>query len=160
MREKIKKWLIEEDLFREEIEENSSHFRFVFTFPEEHFMEIIQPSSKLDMIIVAATTIVNPDHVQIMKNLPADHRAEFLWAFRCILNNFFIDFELTHENNILQKFTLSDIVYEDGLSKDVFIRTIRKVWKANLQAIWILQKEFSGSESSKDFSETELAMFR
>jgi hypothetical protein len=159
MRKRIKQWLVEEELFREEVDEESSHFRFVFTFPEEHFMEIIQPTTKTDMIVVAATTIVNPDHVEIMRNMPPPHRAEFLWAFRCILNNFFIDFELIHGDNVLERFTLSDILYEDGLTKDALMRTIRRVWKANLQAIWILQKEFVGSGPSEK-SNGDSTMYR
>lgn len=160
MRQKIKQWLIEENLFREEIDDDATNFRFVFAYPEEHFMEIIQPSSKPDMIIVAVTTIVNPDHIEIMKHLPPPQRAEFIWAFRCILNNFFVDFELAHEDNVLERFSLSDILYEDGVSKDALMRTVRKVWKANLQAIWILQKEFVGSDTQKDQTEIPSSMYR
>lgn len=149
MKQKIKQWLIEEDLFREEVTDDASQFRFLFTYPENHFMEIVQPLSKPDLIIIAATTLVNPEHVTIMRKMPSPQRAEFLWAFRCVINNFFIDFELSHEDNVLEKFTLTDMIYGDGLSKDALMRTIRKVWKANLQAIWILQKEFMGSEPVK-----------
>jgi hypothetical protein len=159
MRQKIKQWLIEEELFREEVADEVSQFRILFTYPEDHFMEIVQPLSKPDMVLVATTTIVNPEHVAIMRKLPSSQRGEFLWAFRCIINNFFIDFELVHENSILERFTLTDIIYEDGLSKDSLMRTIRKVWKANLQAIWILQKEFMGSEPMKSDTEGDFTLY-
>jgi hypothetical protein len=160
MKQKIKQWLIEEDLFREEVIDEASQFRLLFTFPEEHVMEIVQPLAKPDMIIVAATTLVNPEHVAIMKKMPSPQRAEFLWAFRCIMNNFFIDFELIQEDNVLERFTLSDILYEDGLSKDSLMRTVRKVWKANLQAIWILQKEFMGLQPEKPDAEIDSTLYR
>jgi hypothetical protein len=64
-----------------------------------------------------------------------------------------------HENSILERFTLTDIIYEDGLSKDSLMRTIRKVWKANLQAIWILQKEFMGSEPMKSDTEGDFTLY-
>jgi hypothetical protein len=60
-----------------------------------------------------------------------------------------VEFEMEHPENILGKFTITDLIYEDGLSKDRLMASIRKVWKANLQVIWILQKEFGTPEPEK-----------
>jgi len=93
-----------------------------------------------------SSTSVNPGHREIMGRSRPDQRAEFIWALRFVTNTFSVDFEMDHPENILEKFTITDSIYEDGLSKDRLMSAIRKVWKANLQVIWILQKEYGGPE--------------
>jgi hypothetical protein len=70
-----------------------------------------------------------------------------------------VDFEIDHPENILEKFTITDQIYEDGLSKDRLMSAIRKVWRANLQVIWILQKEYGGPESKEKEPGAEGSMF-
>jgi hypothetical protein len=160
MQERIKQWLIEEGMFQEEIEDKESRFRFLFQFPEDHFMEILSPLSSPDLVVVLSPTTISEDQIALMEKVPPDHRAEFIWALRFVMNTFSLEFEMTHPDNILQKFLISDLVYEDGLTKDRLMISIRKIWKANLQVIWILQKEFFGMESVEGTSETDTVMYR
>jgi hypothetical protein len=106
----------------------------------------VQPASSPDLVLVLSPTSVSPEHRQIMEKSGPEQRAEFIWALRFVMNTFPVDFEMDHPENILAKFTITDIIYEDGLSKDRLMASIRKVWKANLQVIWILQKEFGTPE--------------
>lgn len=159
MKDKIKQWLIEEELFKEEIQDNSTNFRLIIMFPKDHFMEIIQPLKKADMIIVASPTVISPEHIDAMTRSNSQNRAEFIWALKFFLNNFLIDFELTHPENILEKFAITDVIFDDRLSKDRLMATIRKVWKANLQAVWIIQKEFGVVKPQRDELGTESVMY-
>jgi len=112
-------------------------------------MEIIQPLAKSDMLLIVCLTSVSPEHRQIMGRSRPEQRAEFIWALRFVMNTFSVDFEMDHPDNILQKFTITDLIYDDGLSKDRFMSALRKVWKATLQVIWILQKEYGGPEPAE-----------
>jgi hypothetical protein len=160
MREKIKRWLVEEEMLVEDIPDSDSHFRFLFMFPGDHYMEIVQPLTKPDMVQVISTTSVSEEHQETMRGSNPGHRAEFIWALRFVMNTFFVDFEMVHPDNILEKFTLTDTIFEDGLSKDKLMSVIRKVWKANLQVIWIIQKEYVGLEPKEGEPDTDSGMYR
>jgi hypothetical protein len=142
MKERIKGWLTEEEILVEEVQDAGSRFRFLVMFPRDHYMEVVQPLTSTDMVLVLSPTSVSPEHREIMEKARPEQRAEFIWALRFVMNTFPVDFEMDHPENILAKFTITDLIYEDGLSKDRLMASIRKVWKANLQVIWILQKEY------------------
>jgi len=130
----------------EEVGDAESRFRFLVMFPEDHYMEILQPLDRPDLVLVLSPTSVSPEHREIMGRSRPEQRAEFIWALRFVMNTFSVDFEMDHPDNILRKFTITDTVYEDGLTKDRLMSAVRKVWKATLQVIWILQKEYGGPE--------------
>ena len=142
MKDRIKGWLVEEEMLVEEVRDAGSHFRFLVMFPKDHYMELVQPLTKTDSVLIISPTAVSPEHREIMGRSRPEQRAEFLWALRFVMNTFSVDFEIEHPGNVLEKFTITEIIYEDGLTKDRLMGAIRKVWKANLQVIWILQKEF------------------
>lgn len=142
MKERIKGWLVEEEILVEEVQDAGSRFRFLVMFPKDHYMELVQPLTGTDLVLVLSPTSVSPEHREIMEKARPEQRAEFIWALRFVMNTFPVDFEMEHPENILAKFTITDLIYEDGLSKDRLMASIRKVWKANLQVIWILQKEY------------------
>ncbi len=160
MRERVRQWLTEEGMFQEEIQDEESRFRYLFQFPEDHFMEILAPLSSPDLLVILSPTSVSEDQIALMEKVPPDHRAEFIWALRFVMNTFSLEFEMTHPDNILQKFLISDLIYGDGLTKDRLMISIRKIWKANLQVIWILQKEFFGMEAVGEVSDSESVMYR
>ncbi len=160
MKERIKGWLVEEEILIEEVQDAGSQFRFLIMFPKDHYMEVVQPLAATDMVMVISPTSVSPGHREIMERSRPEQRAEFIWALRFVMNTFSVDFEMEHPENVLGKFTISDVIYEDGLSKDRLMGAIRKVWKANLQVIWILQKEY-GSQAPEEMEPgAEESMFR
>ena len=160
MKDRVRAWLVEEELLVEEVRDAGSRFRFLIMFPKDHYMEVVQPLTRADMILVLSPTTVSPEHREIMGRSGPGQRAEFIWALRFVMNTFPVDFEMEHPENILSKFTITDLVYEDGLSKDHLMSVIRKIWKANLQAIWILQKEFGGAGPEEREPGSEESMFR
>ena len=160
MQDRVKGWLVEEDIFVEEVRDADSRFRFLVMFPRDHYMEVVQPLASPDMLLVLSPTSVSPEHQEIMARSRPEQRAEFIWALRFVMNTFSVDFEMEHPENILGKFTITDVIYEDGLSKDRLMGSIRKVWKANLQVIWILQKEYGSPGPQEKEPGAEESMFR
>jgi hypothetical protein len=159
MKDRIKGWLVEEEMLVKEIQDAHSRFRFLIMFPRDHYMEVAQPLAGTDMVIIISPTNVSPEHREIMGRSRPEQRAEFIWALRFVMNTLSVDFEIDHPENILDKFTITDQIYEDGLSKDRLMSAIRKVWRANLQVIWILQKEYGGPESKGKEPGAEGSMF-
>ena len=53
-----------------------------------------------------------------------------------------LDFELEHPNDELKRFIITDFIFEDGLTKDRLISTIKKIFKGKLHCIWLLGKTY------------------
>jgi hypothetical protein len=63
-----------------------------------------------------------------------------------------VDFQLQHPDNVLQSYVISDEIYEDGMSKDRFISTIKKVFRAKLHGLWKIQGQFGSGERAGEES--------
>ena len=67
---------------------------------------------------------------------------EFILDLNFGLNTFLVDFELQVNNDILRQFVITEQIFEDGLTKDMLIRTMKRVFKAKLHCIWLIDKKF------------------
>lgn len=143
---KIQKWLSDEGLFRQKVPDDNANFHFIINYPQDHVLDVIQPKGKDDMILIACATNVSPEHQSEIRKLSDKKREEFMWDFRFLLNNQLVDFQLQHPENILQSFLITEEIFEDGLSKDRSISTVKKIFRAKLQGIWKIQMEFGMGE--------------
>ena len=153
----IQDWLAEEGLFKEKIHDNTANFHFIANYPEDHIMDIIQPKNKDDMVLIGCATEVSPEQVSAIRLSSESKKQKFIWDLRLSLNQFLLDFELDHPNDELQKFVITEEIYEDGLSKNSLIIGMKKVFKGKLQCIWLLGKTFG--EIDPDSIEDTNSMF-
>ena len=58
------------------------------------------------------------------------------------LNQFLVDFELQVNQDILRQFVVTEQIFEDALTKDMLYRTLKRVFKAKLHCIWLIDKKF------------------
>ena len=153
----IQDWLAEEGLFKEKVPDNSANFHFIINYPAGHILDIIQPKDKDDMILIGCAAEVSPEQVSTIRSSSESKKQEFIWDLRISLNQLLLDFELEHPNNELNKFVITEEIYEDGLSKNNLILGIKKVFKGYLQCIWVLGKYFG--EIDPDSIEDTNSMF-
>ncbi|MEN4018791.1 MAG: DUF2299 family protein [Methanobacterium sp.] len=139
---KVQKWLSDEGLFRQKVPDENANFHFIINYPEGHILDVIQPKGKEDMVLIACATNVSPEHQTEIRKLKLEKKENFIWEFRFLLNSQFVDFQLQHPENILQSFLITDEIFEDGLSKDRLISSVKKIFRAKLQGIWKIQMEF------------------
>ena len=161
--EQIRNWLMEEDLIREKIYDENANFHYIINFPNNNAMDVIQPKSKEDVLIIGCATEVSQDEQNIIKNSPKHVNQEFIWKIRFSLNEMLLDFELEHPNDQLKRFIITEDIFEDGITEDIFedgmskhvlIKSIKKVFKGKLQCIWILGKTY-GSIQQRNMSDDE-----
>ncbi len=148
MENTILKWLADEGFFKKKIPDENSNFHFIVNYPEGHVIDVIQPKGKEDMVVIGCATNVSPEHTSQIQNLNNKEKEKFIWDFRFSLNNFLVDFQLQHPDNVLQSYVISDQIYEDGLTKDRLILVIKKVFRAKLQGLWKIQESFGSAESN------------
>jgi hypothetical protein len=94
-----------------------------------------------------------------MKSSKNSKKEEFIWDIRFMLNQFLLDFNLNIENNELKQFVITDEIYADGLSKDNFIKSIKKLFRAKIQCIWLIEKTFGQINSDENSKNNENSMF-
>jgi len=147
-------WLQEENLFKEKMQDGSANFHFLIHFPNpENSMDIIQPIVKKDSVIIGCATEVSPEHRQLMKGNAAE---EYIWEVKYALNQFLLDFNIQVENGILKQFVITEEIFEDGLTKDSFIRAIKKIFKAKIQCVWRLEQKFGVKTVNTEDDDTML----
>ena len=139
--ELIEKWLLDEDLLREMKYDENADFHFIVEFPKENIMDVVKPKGK-DCIVVACATQVAPQHLDLMKASDPQTRKDFLLDVNFGLNSFLVDYELKINQDLLQQYVVTDQIFEDGLTKNEFIRTLKRVFKAKLHCIWLIDKKF------------------
>ena len=121
--EQVEKWLLDEDLLREMKYDENADFHFIVEFPKENIMDVVKPKDK-DSIIIACATQVAPQHITLMENADIKTKKEFILDLNFGLNTFLVDFELQVNNDILRQFVVTEQIFDDGLNKDMLIRTM------------------------------------
>ncbi len=144
IRDQIQKWLADDGMFKKTIIDENSNFHFIINFLE-HKMEVIQPKGMIDRIIIGCMTQVSPKHINAMEKLRnenLDEMKKFLYEFRSEISLFDVDMGISELNYILLHYVVQDEIYYDGLSKHVLMKTIKKIFRANLRALWKIQYKF------------------
>ena len=141
LEEKVRQWLTDEDLLREAKYDENADFHYIIEFPKENIMDVVKPTDK-DCLIIACATQVAPQHMDLMKASDDITRKDFLMELNFGLNQFLVDFELQVAQDILQQFVVTEQLFEDGLNKNEFIRTIKRVFKSKLHCIWLIDLKF------------------
>ncbi|MBE6508452.1 MAG: DUF2299 domain-containing protein [Methanobrevibacter sp.] len=155
--EKIKEWLLDESYLREKKFDENADFHYIIEFPKENIMDVVKPKGK-DCIIVACATQVSPEHLELMNAANPKTRRDFILDLNFGLNRFLVDYELQLNQDLLQQFVITDQIFEDGLTKDNFIRTLKRVFKSKLHCIWLIDKKF-GSVNLPHNESNENSMF-
>ena len=137
----IEKWLLDEDILREMKYDENADFHYIAEFPKDNIMDVVKPKDK-DYIVVACATQVSPQHLDLMKMADSKTNKNFILDLNMSLNQFLVDFELQVNNNILQQFVVTEQIFEDGITKNEFFRSLKRVFKAKLQCVWLIDKTF------------------
>lgn len=139
--ENVRKWLSDEDLLREVKYDENADFHFIVEFPNDNIMDVVKPKGN-DCIVIACATQVAPEHLNLMNQADTLTKKDFIMELNFGLNSFLVDFELQVSNDILQQFIVTDQIFEDGLTKNEFIKTLKKVFKSKLHCIWLIDQKF------------------
>jgi len=151
----IQDWLADEGMFRQKIQDDNSNFHFMINFPDNNnAMDIIQPKGKEDLLIIGCATQVSNEEQNLISSTNKTKNQQFIWDVRFTLNNMLLDFQLNHPNDQLQGFFITDQIFEDGLTKDMLIKTIKRIFKGKLSVMWLIAKTYGlqapNPEASKD----------
>ena len=141
----IIKWLTDEGLLNKKIQDQNANFHYIINYPQDHMMDLIQPVGKEDMILIGCATEIAEEQKKMISQSSKQIKENFIWAMRFTLNQFLVDFKLEHPDNELNRFLITDEIFEDGLTKNELIHTIKRIYKSKLQCLWLIDKTFSST---------------
>lgn len=141
LEEQVKQWLTDEDFLREMKYDENADFHFIVEFPKDNIMDVVKPKDK-DCIVIACATQVAPQHLNLMNASDKKTQKDFIMELNFGLNQFLVDYELQIAQDILQQFVITEQIFEDGLNKNEFIRTLKRVFKSKLHCIWLIDQKF------------------
>ena len=141
LEENVKQWLSDEDFLREVKYDENADFHYIVEFPKDNIIDVVKPADK-DCIIIACATQVAPQHLNLMNQADNKTQKDFIMDLNFGLNSFLLDYELQVSNDILQQFVITDQIFEDGLTKNELVRTLKRVFKSKLHCIWLIDQKF------------------
>ncbi len=137
--ELVKDWAIEEGIMGKKIPpKNELEFGFELKFPPgaafQKVIALICPKDK-DFVVFQLAVQMSPEHVAILKNAPPEKQGKFFSKMR----KFFCKQNLLPNIDLQNlRWAINDQVYFDGLTKNVFFGTIRKIFITSLYIDQIL----------------------
>lgn len=145
----IKNWLVDEGVYRDKKIEDNVEFHYIVEFPKDNMMDIVKPKGK-DCVVIGCATQVAQQHLTLMNESSPNNRKNFILDVNFGLNNFLVDYELQINQDLLQGFIITDEIFSDGLTKHSFIKTMKRVFKAKLHCIWLIEKTFGKIDQPKN----------
>ena len=156
----IKDWIVDEGIFREKKLEDNADFHYIVEFPKDNIMDVVRPKGK-DFILIACATQVSPQHLELMNTSSPKERSEFLLDVNMSLNQFLVDVQLAvdQSTNLLQQYVITYQIFDDGLSKNSLYDALKRVFKAKIQCVWIIERTFGTVNTNISEPSNENSMF-
>lgn len=158
----IQNWFIDEGIFKEKINDENAEFHYTIEYPTGNIMDVVQPKRKFDFLIVVCGTQVSPEHNALMKDATIPNREKFIYELRFMLNQLQTDFQIdVDQEYILSQFVIQDGIYADGLSKNNLMNIIKKIFRAKMTCVWLMEEKFGSIEigDSVDVHSNDNVMF-
>jgi hypothetical protein len=156
-REKVKTWLIQEGLFKEEIQVDNLYFQLAAEFPPQsgRHLSVIQPKNHEDMIVVFSRIRLADSHRFAISSMQPKDREQLLWKMRYDLLFQDSSFEIEPGASDLQSIRFTREIYYDGLTKNMLMQAIRENLKCELYVVWKFQEIFGEGQTNKVSSPPE-----
>ena len=140
---KIKDWLTDEGVFRNQIPDEGAHSHFQIEFPpgSGRLADIVFPKPREDILLILAGTVLSKEHYDGLKAMPDKERKNILWDMR---------FELLFKGSdfmMLQPRRPPSIQFQrplrfEGLTKNLLMDAIRDDYRSHLYIVWMMMRLF------------------
>jgi hypothetical protein len=146
---RIRSWLEEEGFSVSEKSEEVSDFHLVISNFYGHgtFADIVKIKNK-NLIIIGSALQNPPGILQLFRTIGEQERSNFFGQIQRDLLKFKVEHEL-HPNRLApEKMIIRDSVYEEDLSRTIFMECLKKVKFASLFLLWSIGHKFSAEATS------------
>ena len=142
--EKVRRWLVEEGIYKGEIPDENATYHFAVEVPLGSGLkaDIIQPKNKKDLVLIVGTVVLVEQHYNALKSMPKTKREELLWEMRFELLFRDSDFQIIPSAEGFKGIQFTRPRYFDGLTKNKFFECLRENFKCQLYIIWKMNQLF------------------
>jgi len=150
-KEKIKTWLVQEGLFKEEVPQENLYFQIAAEFPAKsgRHLSVLQPKNHEDLIVVFSRIKLADLHQKALSAMPPKERERLLWQMRYDLLFQDSGFEIEPGGSDLQSIRFTREIYYDGLTKNELMQAIRNNFKCELYVVWKFQETFGDGPANR-----------
>ena len=151
IRDKIKAWMVQEGLFKEEVPQENLYFQLAAEFPAKsgRHLSIIQPRNHEDMIVVFSRIRLADSHQKALAAMPPKDRDGLIWMMRYDLLFQDSSFEMEPSGCDLQSIRFTREIYYDGLTKNNLMEAVRENFKCELYVVWKFQEIFGDGPTNR-----------
>ncbi len=150
-RDRIKAWLAEEGLFKEEVSAENFYFQLAAEYPVKsgRHLSVIQPRGHEDMVVVFSRIRLADVHQEAISAMPLKARERLLWQMRYDLLFRDCSFEMEPRGGPLQSIRFTREIYYDGLTKNKLMEAIAENFKCELYVVWKFQEIFGEGQAGR-----------
>ncbi|MDE1765040.1 MAG: DUF2299 family protein [Thaumarchaeota archaeon] len=144
LKETIKRWLENEDYVISERDEPVSDFHLVISnlHGKGTFADIVKLKNK-DFVILGSALQNPPEFLRMLSTVAEKERSDFFNQIQRDLLKFMVDHEF-HPNKLMpERMIIRDIVYEEDMTRTVFMERLKRVKLASLFLLWSIGHRFS-----------------
>lgn len=134
VRQQLTSWLVAEGYAVREGQARDAAWMLVAEDPAQRRFMVGQKPNRPDVIVIQGTVAITDQHGERLDALPDTEREEFLYDLRFRLLGLELDFQgVAHP---LRQVMLNEHVYWEGLNRNEFFRTLKRVRHGIVAVIW------------------------
>jgi hypothetical protein len=151
---RIIKWLTEEGLYKNRIQDENLHFHLAAEYPlrSGRHLSIIQPKNHEDMVVILSRIMLADVHKNALLAMQRKDRLKLLWNMRYALLFQESSFEMQPGGESLEGIQFTHEIYYDGLTKNKLMEAMRENFKCELYVVWKFQEIFGDRPGPEEAS--------
>lgn len=138
LRARITQWLLAEGWQLSERPHPEAVWLLEARDTADRFVLVGQKKAKNGQILIEATVGISPEHREQLAALSPEARQEILWELRFALLHLGLEFHAVQEP--LERVSLGQRIYEDGLTQDAFLQRVSLVRNGILAVVWTISR--------------------
>ncbi|MET1123740.1 MAG: DUF2299 family protein [Archaeoglobaceae archaeon] len=152
MIERVRTWLVEEGLYKDRIADDAAKAHFLAELPPNsgQVIDVIFPKNRDDMVVIASGVKLAEEHYRALMSMSRERREEIMWDIRFSLLFLETGFQILPSAEDPQIFNFTRELYFDGLNKNMFMDSLKQVYRCKLFVVWKMQRLF-GKVRSEDY---------
>jgi hypothetical protein len=161
IRKTIAKWLREEGITWQTIDDPNADFNFSCNYPpgQNDHINVVKPKDKEDVIVIITGVAPTGEHPKLIRKAKKPVRERFSWDLKYEFLRMFLEFNI-HESDdyIIDHVEISRPVFYQNITKEYFMERLKQVHFGKLMFRFKLFETF-GMPSETNVAETKTPMY-
>ncbi len=147
MQETVKRWLLEEGIFKSEVPDENADWHYVVEFPANsgQISDIIKVKGR-DIVVVVSGIILADQHYKALHSLPREKKRKLIFKWKMDLLFRKAEFRMLPDAENVRQIEFQIPLYIEELTKPKLMEALREIFKCKLYIIWNVNHEFEKAD--------------